>query len=235
MILGYVRVSTAEQAEDDRNSMATQENVIYGYAQTQGIDRFGVQIYSDPDVSAKIALSERPSGKKLLADMQPGDTVIASKLDRLFRSARDALESLEVFQKKGVHLILFDMGIEPVTAGGSISTLFFTMLAAFAEFERKRISERMVEGKKAKLKHGGHVGGEAPYGWRIVGEGRAALLEENPDEQKVVRLIKQRVRQPEFSNADMARELRRNQFTNRVGKPFAAYQVQRIAERLTAN
>src|SRR4051812_4264613 len=95
MILGYCRVSTAEQAQDDRTSLPEQENVIYGYAMTQGVDRFGVQIYRDEGVSARIHLEDRPKGGKLLKDAVAGDIIVASKMDRIFRSARDALEVVD--------------------------------------------------------------------------------------------------------------------------------------------
>lgn len=235
MILGYARVSTPEQALQDRNSLPDQENVIYGYAQTQGIDRFGVQVYSDAGVSASIPLRERPAGGKMLEDMREGDTIIVSKLDRIFRSARDALDSAEAFRKQGVHLVLFDMGAQPVTAGGATSSLFFTMLAAFAEFERQRINERLTQGKRLKLLHGGHAGGIAPYGYRVVGEGRAARQEVDPAEQEVIKLVAQSLRSERYSHADMARDLNGRGLRNRVGKPFATYQVQRMAERLMAN
>lgn len=233
MILGYTRVSTADQAQDNRTSLPEQENVIYGYAMTQGIDRFGVQIYSDAGVSARVQLKHRPEGDRLLKDAQPGDTVVASKMDRIFRSARDALETVDYFMQQKINLVLFDMGIQPVTGEG-MSRMFFTMVAAFAEFERQRIRERMIQGKALKVKKGGHIGGEPAYGYRVVGEGRSAMIEEDPTEQEVVNLIRDKVHLQMFSNPVMARELNERGFRNRVGKPFAAYQVQRIAERLTA-
>lgn len=231
MILGYVRVSTDEQTNG--TSPAEQEAVIYGYAMTQGVDRFGVQIYYDAGVSAKTPLKDRPEGKKLLADAQPGDTVIAAKMDRLFRSARDALEVADQFMATQINLILFDMGIQPVTGDGP-SRMFFTMLAAFAEFERGRIRDRLVQGKLSKAKQGGHIGGEAPYGYRIVGEGRSAKLEEHPEEQAVIAAIRPRIKLPAFSNSRMARELNVGGYRNRAGKDFATYQIQRIVERLTS-
>lgn len=234
MILGYIRVSTADQAQDDRTSLPEQENVIYGYAMTQGVDRFGVQIYSDAGVSARTPLKNRPKGDQLLRDAQPGDTIIASKMDRIFRSARDALETVDHCKATGIKLVLFDMGIQPVTDEG-MSRMFFTMLAAFAEFERARIRERMIQGKAAKVKKGGHIGGPPPYGYRVVGEGRAATLEENPAEQAIINAVRDKVHLQFFSNPVMARELNAKGLRNREGKPFAPYQVQRIAERLMAN
>lgn len=231
MILGYIRCSTEDQVKG--TSLSEQENVIRGYAMTQGVDQFGVQIYSDAGVSAKDPLRERPEGNRLIADAQPGDTVIASKMDRIFRSARDALEMVDYFMEKKISLVLFDMGVQPVTDEG-MSRMFFTMLAAFAEFERGRIRERLVQGKESKAKKGGHIGGEAPYGYRIVGEGRSAVLEINPQEQEVVELVRAEIKGRQFSNPVIARRLNEQGLRNRTGKPFAPYQVQRIAERLTA-
>jgi len=131
-----------------------------------------------------------------------------------------------------INLVLFDMGVQPVTGDGP-SRMFFTMLAAFAEFERGRIRERLINGKEAKARNGGHTGGEAPYGYRIVGEGREAKLEINPQEQEIIEIVRAEIG-PRFSNAAMMRKLNGQGLLNRSGKPFAAYQVQRIAERLTA-
>src|ERR671917_2564176 len=120
---GYVRVSSAEQAGNDRT-----------------------------------ALAERPGGRELLAVLRPGDTVIVAKLDRAFRNAADALATAETWKKRGVDLIVADMGTEPVTQNG-VSRMFFGMLALVAQFERERIAERTAEGRAAKRRAGGHIGG----------------------------------------------------------------------------
>jgi DNA invertase Pin-like site-specific DNA recombinase len=111
--------------------------------------------------------------------------LIAAKLDRLFRSAEDALVSARLLQERGVSLILVDMGSDPVTGNG-VSKLFFTMLAAIAEFERARIAERMNDGRKGKKGNGGHIGGDAPYGFRVEGSGRDARLVAVEAEQAAV-------------------------------------------------
>jgi DNA invertase Pin-like site-specific DNA recombinase len=69
-----------------------------------------------------------------------GDVVIAPKLDRLFRSALDALQVAEDLRKRGVSLHLLDLGSD---ISGGLSKLFLTIAAAFAEAERDRIRERM--------------------------------------------------------------------------------------------
>jgi DNA invertase Pin-like site-specific DNA recombinase len=74
------------------------------------------------------------------------------------------------------------MGSEPVTQNG-VSRMFFGMLALVAEFERDRIKERSAEGRVAKRRVGGHIGGSAPFGFRKIGVGRAARLEPDPAQQ----------------------------------------------------
>ena len=80
-------------------------------------------------------------GGQLFAKLQRGDIVIAAKLDRLFRSALDALKVVESLKTRGVKLHLLDLGGD--IAGNGISKLFLTIAAAFAEAERDRIRERI--------------------------------------------------------------------------------------------
>ena len=61
-------------------------------------------------VSGSIPVEERPVGGALLARLDRGDIVIAAKLDRLFRSALDALKVVEDLKKRGVALHLLDLG-----------------------------------------------------------------------------------------------------------------------------
>lgn len=188
MILIYTRVSTEEQAADNTTSLKVQERKCRGLAMMRGIGAFDSMLYSDPGISGSIPLNKRPAGARLFQEAQPGDTVVAAKLDRLFRSASDALTTVEDLASRKIDLILLDLGNEPVTSNG-IAKLFFTMLSAFAEFERGRIAERMADGKRAKRERNGHTGGPTPYGFRKIGTGRDAILEPNPEEMEVLRQI----------------------------------------------
>ena len=73
-------------------------------------------IYSDEGVSGSIALNKRPQGQQLLAALQPGDTVIAPKLDRMFRDTTDALMQARALGEMGVNLVLLDLGTDSITA-----------------------------------------------------------------------------------------------------------------------
>jgi DNA invertase Pin-like site-specific DNA recombinase len=228
MILSYARVSTEAQAAEDATSIGEQQRKIMAVAQLRGVTHLDVQTYVDPGVSGSVPLKERPAGARMLEEARKGDIIIATKLDRLFRSASDALVTVERLQEQGVHVILVDMGIDPVTANGP-AKLFFTMLSAFAEFERGRILERMGDGRKAKVRVRGHIGGDAPYGWRVVGRGRGAALEPVEAEQDVIRRVFDLGQK--FSPAGIVRALNLELIPTRKGKPWTIMQVCRIMDR----
>lgn len=228
MLLAYCRVSTKEQGP---TSLPEQERRLRGLAKMLGVDRnFEFQLYSDDGVSGAMPLSERPAGARLMADACPGDTICAAKLDRLFRSASDALVTVDALKKRGVKVILLDIAAEPVTENG-VAKLFFTILSAVAEFERGRIAERTADGRRAKKEKGGHLGGFAPYGFRVEGSERESRLVPVPEEQAVVAAIGQPAGKSPWK---VAKKLERMGFRTRSGRPFQTVQVQRIMERMGA-
>lgn len=229
MILIYCRVSTDEQARDGTTSLSEQERKGRGVAQVHTANQFDVVVYIDPGVSGSIPLRERPAGGRLFEDASKGDLIVASKLDRLFRSAADAQVTVEALHKRGIGVILIDMGTDPVTANGT-SKLFFGMLAVFAEFERSRIAERMEEGRRAKKERGGVIG-EVPYGYTVQGSGKQAILVEDPYEQAILTEVKEQMshRRP---RRIISRVLRKRGFRSREGTTFGVTQVQRMMERV---
>jgi DNA invertase Pin-like site-specific DNA recombinase len=182
-VFGYIRVSTAEQAADDRSSLETQRRKILAAAELAGLKVD--EIIEEPGVSGMAPLAGRPEGGPLLARLAARDCLIVAKLDRAFRNASDALATAEQMKARKVDLIIADMGTEPVTQNG-VSRMFFGMLALVAEFERERIRERLTDGRDAKRASGGHIGGVAPFGYRKVGAGRAARLEVDPAQQEAI-------------------------------------------------
>ena len=87
---GYVRVSTLRQAEEGL-SLEVQRRQLEGYALQHGLtlDR----VFVEDGVSGAVPLANRPAGGALLALLEPGDVVLAAKLDRAFRSAFPAARS----------------------------------------------------------------------------------------------------------------------------------------------
>ena len=184
-VYGYTRVSTQEQVEG--NSLEAQRRRVKAAADFIGLEI--EMLLVDAGISGAVPLDDRPHGSILVNSIEEGDTIIASKLDRMFRSAADALTWLEKLREANVKLILCDMGMDPVTENG-VSKLLFSILAAMAEFERERIQERMAEGRKVKKESGGWTGGKPPFGFMIEGSGKNARCVPDPAFVEVVDSLK---------------------------------------------
>src|SRR4051812_26875539 len=106
-LYGYTRVSTSRQAAEGE-SLDVQERTIAGYALMLGltVDR----MFIERGVSGSVPLSERKEGDALLAMLKPDDVVITPKLDRMFRSALDALDVLAKLKARAVILHMIDLG-----------------------------------------------------------------------------------------------------------------------------
>ena len=136
-------------------------------------------------VSGSIPVSDRLEGATLLAVLRPGDTVITPKLDRMFRSARDALNVLHELREKEVSLHMIDLGGD--VTGNGIAKMVFTILSAVAEAERDRIRERISDVKKDQKARNRYLGGKVPFGYRVGDQGD---LVEHEAEQEAVSLMK---------------------------------------------
>lgn len=231
MILCYARVSTEEQAADGTTSLAEQERKCRGLAQMRGASKYDVEIFVDAGVSGSVPLGERPAGQEMLARAKAGDVICAAKLDRLFRSASDALNTVEGLKARGVSVILLDIASEPVNENG-VAKLFFSILASVAEFERDRIAERIADGRRGKKDRGGHVGGVAPYGFRIEGDGRDATLVPVEQEQRLLKFVSARAH---LKPMQLKRELDAGNFRTRTGREFQIVQVQRLLKQVQVN
>jgi DNA invertase Pin-like site-specific DNA recombinase len=177
-IYGYCRVSTAAQATDGQ-SLDVQLRQLEEWAHMQGQQLDAV--FVERAVSGSVPLTDRPEGSRLWAQLRRGDVLVASKLDRLFRSALDALQQVEALKGRGVSLVLLDLGGN--IAGNCLSKLFLTIAAAFVEAERDRIRERVAQVKRDQRGRGRYLGGKVPFGFRV---GKDGALEPVPDQQAAI-------------------------------------------------
>jgi DNA invertase Pin-like site-specific DNA recombinase len=185
-IYGYCRVSTTEQA-DDGVSLAAQRQQITGYAMMKGWKL--AEVFIEARVSGSVPLADRPEGRRrLLEAVAKGVVVITAKLDRMFRSAADALVTLEELKSQGVALHMIDLGGD--VTGNGISKMVFTILAAVAEGERDRIRERIRDAKRHLADKGIFSGGKRPFGFDIVQDGDINRLVPNAAEQAAIKRMK---------------------------------------------
>jgi DNA invertase Pin-like site-specific DNA recombinase len=127
----------------------------------------------------------RPEGGKLWAELARGDVLVVSKLDRVFRSASGCLNVVQTLKDRGVSLFLLDLngGADDVSGNG-IARLFLTIVAAFAEFERDRIGERIRATKRAQKARGEYLGGKAPFGFTYDASRNLVPI---PEQQRAIR------------------------------------------------
>ena len=163
-------------------SLAVQQRQLEGWAMQHGRPLDAIHV--EAGISGGIPFAERPEGSKLWAKLVKGDVLVASKLDRMFRSAGDCLSVVETLKARGVSLYLLDLngGADDVSGNG-IARLFLTIVSAFAEFERDRIGERIRATKRAQKARGEYLGGKPRFGWRMVEAGDDRTLVPMPQEQ----------------------------------------------------
>lgn len=141
MKIGYARVSTQEQ------DLSLQLDAL----NKEGCEK----IFQE---KASGAQRDRPELKAALGYMRKGDTLVVWKLDRLARSMKQLIETIEAFQERGIGLKSLQ---DPIDTSSPSGKLVFHIFAALAEFERGVIRERTTAGLRAARERG-RVGGRPP-------------------------------------------------------------------------
>ncbi len=129
MLIGYARVSTAEQ------DMTSQRNALRALGVSEE------RIYVDHGFTG--TNRRRPGLDRALAACRAGDTLVVTKLDRLARSLPDARDVASELERKGAALSLSGSRYDP---GDPIGRLLFNVLGMVAEFEADLIRARTREG-----------------------------------------------------------------------------------------
>ena len=152
-VVGYVRVSSAEQA-DSGAGLETQHSAIEAEASRRGWEL--VRVFEDAGASGK-STNGRPGLHEALRAVEGGqaDALIVSKLDRLSRSTKDFAELMDRSQRRGWNLVALDVGVDTTTPQGEF---FATVLAGMAQWERRIISQRTKDALAVKKAQGVKLG-----------------------------------------------------------------------------
>lgn len=138
-IIGYARVSTRDQNLD---------------LQMDALEKAGcTKIFTDFGVSG--SKRNRPEWDRCMACLLRGDKLVVYKLDRMGRSLRNLLEIIDILKARGVEFQAISNNIDTSNPMGN---LIFVIMAAFAEYERELIRERILAGMEAAKSRGKSIG-----------------------------------------------------------------------------
>lgn len=163
VILGYARVSSKGQAKDG-NSLESQDAALRAAG--------AIEVYSDVYTGTSM---DRPKLQELLAELQEGDTLVVTKLDRIARSVSEGVGLIEGLVKNGITVNVLNMG---VLSNSPANKFQMQMMVAFAEFERDLIMERTRAGKEIARQKPGYKEGRPKKYTEAQIDHAVALLDE---------------------------------------------------------
>lgn len=142
----YARVSTNRQKETG-HSLDSQSALLVNEAERQG---YKVELVLENGSGRK---ATRPKLNKAIERLNKGEAhaLFALDIDRLARSTRHALEIAETAQRKGWRLVVASLQIDTETPAGEA---MLSMLATFAQFESRMVSERVKRQHQARRERG---------------------------------------------------------------------------------
>lgn len=179
--VGYVRVSTEQQASDGV-SLEAQREKVEAFARLYDYDL--VAVIEDAGASAKTLDRNGLTDALSLLESGEAGALIVAKLDRLTRSVKDLGELIETHFTR-FSLVSVGEQIDTSTAGGR---LVLNVLMSVAQWEREAIGERTKTALQHKKAQGQRVG-SIPYGYRLGADG--VTLETDEAEAEVVSAVRE--------------------------------------------
>ncbi len=170
MFIGYARVSTQDQTPQ----------LQLDALKVAGCERSFVE-------KASGAQRDRPELQAALGYMRPGDTLVVWKLDRLARSLKQLIETVESLENKKMGFRSLTENIDTTTPGGRLT---FHLFAALAEFERSIIKERTMAGLAAARSRGRRGGRPPSLNAKDLAAAKALLSDPGITVEEVAKRLK---------------------------------------------
>jgi DNA invertase Pin-like site-specific DNA recombinase len=178
-VVGYIRVSTDEQA-DSGLGLEAQRSAIVNECLRRGWEL--AEVYEDAGASGK-SLTGRPALQQALDAVRGHEAgaLVVAKLDRLSRSLLDFAALMEDARRGEWSLVILDLGVDTTTPSGE---MIANVMATFAQFERRLIGQRTKDALAVKKQQGVKLGRP-----RLVSQDVRVRIVEERDRGKTLRAI----------------------------------------------
>lgn len=142
MIVGYARIS------DKSQEIGTQ---------VEQLEKYGCQRIVQEVITG---VAEDKKLNQLVEELEEGDTLVSTRVDRLGRSALQVLQLAKRLKERKIHLVVIDLGVDTRTLAGE---LVLTVMASISEWERKNNKAKQLRGIELAKKRGKHLGRKAEW------------------------------------------------------------------------